>query len=195
MTLVSITGAPTTLKALSALAAQTEIASLTYWIDKVLVAILLMVFGLWAKFYFERSRSKLALKNEMAKERIPVIASTWSSVYRFESDTNRILQAFISGLNEQPQVMENDDDVLKLRDALVAKLEPDFKNLAQQANDIEQLLRDNRFWLGEWLHERYYEYLRLIEEKNAHVLEADFSAVERVDERLLAIRQSIDSYL
>lgn len=91
--------------------------------------------------------------------------------------------------------MNDDEEIVKLRDELLSELQPEFDALAQQAKDLEQALRDNRFWLGEWLYERHYEYLRLIEEKNDCFLASELGRVEQIDKQLLAARQSIDSYL
>lgn len=75
MTSIYIASASETLNTLPLLAVGTALASPTYWVDKLVVALLLLGFGLWTKVTLERSKSKLALKNEMAKQRIPIIAS------------------------------------------------------------------------------------------------------------------------
>ena len=172
-----------------------SLGSPVYWIDKLVVALLLLGFGQWAKVSLERSKSNLALKNEMAKQRIPIIASTWSRVYRFETNNNDLVAAFVAAMQKQLDGTQDDDEIARLRDEAIAGLKPEFDEVAREADELLRLLLEQRFWLGEWLYERYHEYCDLVNRRCSCVLASEFSQVQEMDGALLAIRQSIDTYL
>jgi hypothetical protein len=124
-------------------------------VDKLLVALILVVVGFFATNLIERFKTERSFSAELSKMRVEKISQVWEKIYQLEAaydESDRMTKDYyISAKTKSPE----DDKALYQR--LI--MDPLIKSVGPLQIELEQLLIKNRFWLGEEMYEEIYYYL------------------------------------
>lgn len=156
-----------------------------FLLDKVVFALLLVLAGVIAKYVLERVRTRLALKSELAKQRVVHIGEVWSRLYESEAATRELLRAASRVIDEHG----NDEAALR-------NLLPLQEESRTRAGVAQQMADANRFWLGETLYNSMRSFhnvqMQLIPDFTNHNQAA---ALEQSEARLNEARMSIVNFI
>ena len=165
-----------------------------FWLDKVVITLLLLIVGLLSNVVLEGKKSKLALKSEMAKRRVEYVGTAWSEFNQLEA----LGRTFIGRLLEAIKLPDEAERTYALTD--LASFGGEAEELSTQARE---LIEQHRFWLGEPLYERFVVFHDLLVQRLSRFLallhdpanEDLHSACERVEKQITDTRRSISHEL
>jgi hypothetical protein len=120
-------------------------------IDKLLIALILAVFGLLASLLIERYKSTQSFSEELNKLRVEKIAEVWESVFIYESKIDRLYSELLNTTSSNIRDLNHIDSIFSAR--------IDF--LEKERIRIMELGDKNRFWIGESSYEDIKNYLVL----------------------------------
>ena len=180
------------------LASQLDKNSLGFYVlDKVAVALLLLLAGGMLKVVLERLRTNLTFRSEMAKQRVAYIGEVWSECNRLEADSAQ----FITGEVKRRWSPDRSSIQSHPERALSTANE-----IAQQLEAVRKSAVSSRFWLGETLYGHFLSFHKLNIDRLGHFktcLEAPteydakvaIAKLQGVDEEIHRARQSIEIYV
>ena len=156
-----------------------------FWLaDKLLIAVLLLLVAFVFNFFLERSKARLAFKNEIAKLRVAHIGEVWSALNESEAASQELLRELSAAILRHG----NDADALK-------RLLPLQDKSKEKVARLQRIADANRFWLGE----TPYKDIRSFHNIQMDQLEAfgsgDLSAYKEGEEQLNEARRSIISFI
>ena len=114
-------------------------------VEKVAVALLLVVAGVTASFVVDRAKINWAHNAELAKLRVTEVSSVWAAATVFEAKADMLLR-------DAAQALQAEDPVRSLQ--ALAPMQEESGDLAAQ---MKELAHEKRFFLGE---KNYQDLLR-----------------------------------
>jgi hypothetical protein len=162
-------------------------------VDKALIGAALVVAGFMLNRTLERFKSRLALTNDFAKQRVVKIAEIWTSLYTLEEDL-RLHSAHVAMSVFR---LKPDEDV----SVATAQYTEKSIDLEIKAKAMKASIAQNRFWLGDELSSRFDRYQQILL-GHAHVtlnqpreLRADVVGYGLPMEELQMLRRSVLDYM
>ncbi len=167
-----------------------------FLVDKIVMALLLLVAG----FMFSRAlegfkaelaltlegfKAELALKAELVKQRVGPIAETWRAYW----EADKMQKEFLREVSEVEVKNASDN---KARVAALKALMPLAEQLKKQFDDFDKVLTANRFWLGRPRYERMTKYKGLLYDLQKAYGERDLKRFMQIEKKLDAVRGSIE---
>lgn len=137
-------------------------------VDKLLIAIIVIFFGLWANKLLESYKVDQSIKKELVIIRANKIAETWESAYA----TQNLLESAVKELGSvDSQVIKAEEELGNSygagysKEKTLAKIkiiherrEKILAPLDIEKENLDKLIIKNRFWLGERQYSRLMEY-------------------------------------
>ena len=158
--------------------------NLGFWIlNEVVIAVLLALVGFLFSWLLERSKSRLAFRNEIAKQRVVRIGEVWSALEKSEAAISKLLV-------EASKVIEQGSDSTALR-----KLKPLQNESMEKADRAKEIADANRFWLGEMFFERARTFNNAQMEMMDAFIGGDSRTVTQCDVRRNEARMSVVSFI
>jgi hypothetical protein len=124
-------------------------------IDKLLVALILVVVGFFATNLIERFKTERSFSAELNKMRVEKISQVWEKIYQLEAaydESDRMTMDYYA--SAKTKSLEEGRAVYQ---RLI--MDPVTKSVGPLQIELEQLLIKNRFWLGEEMYREIYYYL------------------------------------
>ena len=156
-------------------------------LDNLVFAAMLLLVGHLLKKSLEKSKSKLAFKNEIAKRRVACIGEVWSAVYQAESASTDLIRRMSEIVDEPPNDTEAKVDAQKDLDGLVQKSK-------ESSGAVITCADVNRFWLGDKLYGRIQTYYNVLMTRLEAFEEGDFDQFKETESDLRAAKESVLNY-
>jgi hypothetical protein len=120
-------------------------------LDKGLLTLVFVVFGAWASRNLEIFKSEQAFSTELNKLRVEKVAQVWKALYDYE---NGVLKAVkIWNRRETTHLPKHTEQLI---DAI--------KDVKEVRESTQQIIQENKFWLGKDLSRNVNVFLKPIEE-------------------------------
>lgn len=116
-------------------------------IENGVLALVLLLLGLWINKKLEKFKSEQSLEGELNKLRVRKIGECFA----VHSKYAKLLDGFIISLNEY----RNSD--LK-NDEIVEKLTPRIEDLKKEKKEVDLITSSHKFWLGDEVHEKALKF-------------------------------------
>lgn len=158
------------------------------FLDNLVFAAMLLLVGYLLNRSLEKSKSKLAFKNEIAKRRVACIGEVWSAVYQAESASTDLIRRGSEIVVEPPKDTEAKLNAQKDLDGLVQKSK-------ESSGAVKTCADVNRFWLGDKLYGRIQTYHNVLMTRLGAFEEGDFNQFKEAESELRAVKESISNYL
>ena len=167
-----------------------------YFLDKVAIVLLLLAAGLMSKYVLERTKTNLAFKNEMAKQRVAYIGQVWSACNELEAKSAQFVRDEVGRRVNPPRDLQRGaDDTLSTTNEMLKQLEI-----------VRTLAISTRFWLGEALYAHFCAFHQLnidrlkyfrtcLEARTEPEARAAITKLQDVDAGLQRARQSVERYV
>ena len=153
--------------------------------DKVVIALLLLAVGFVFNYLLEKSKAKLALRNEAEKQRVVHIGETWKAMYESEAASESLKRELAAAVNQNalgdPKTRQN------------------LSNLEQQsmekADIVKNTAESNRFWLGDTVYAKVLKFHNIQMEMLKAFGKGDYTTYKKLETKLDAARMSISDYI
>jgi len=117
------------------------------FIENGVMALILLVLGLWANYLLEKFKSEQSLEAELNKLRVDRIGECFS----VHSKYGKLLNGFIDSLDYYKRNQLTDEEI-------ILKLSPKIKELKEAKKEVELITASHRFWLGDEIHKEALRY-------------------------------------
>ena len=162
-------------------------------LDKAGWAILLLVVGYVLNGFLEKSKARLAFKNEIAKQRVVYIGEVWSKFYKAEAASNEIFRRLDEIDATHPHDLEARRNAYEGKLASLEQQSRESWDAAQESADA------NRFWLGEALYAKFRAYhndlMDLMVQRVEARVSGDSERLKKFESKINDAKQSITNYI
>ncbi len=143
-------------------------------VDKVLIGVLLVIFGFFLKLIIIQFTARLALESKIAEERVIKIGETWSKVYEYQHQVLQFIDAIMMAIQKFP------DDREARKEEIDRKVGPLKEDMIAGANAVPKFLEEQRFWLGESIYKKFQDHSEKIYNLMVAASEMDIKEVMRL---------------
>jgi hypothetical protein len=147
-------------------------------VDKLAIGFLILFAGLIFNKVLEKYKSRQAFETEIAKQRVAKIGEVWALLYEWES----LVKGLIRRVAEMQLEFGNNRELLEER--LETEIQPSMVNSENKSKNIQLLVEQNRFWLGEELYVHFLEYHNNIMNYTQVFASGNYQEFKELDEKL-----------
>lgn len=153
-------------------------------LDKLLIGILLVIFGAIANQVVEKYRFEEGFRTELNKTRVARIGETWENLYIYEASVDNVVDQF------RTIVIEEDSDEEEFRRKQI-ELPPLIEIQGQALTNLLATSYKNRFWIGEDNYLEIINYTNILEELMDAYANYDIKRIEEINENRTELRQGV----
>lgn len=119
--------------------------------DKLLLGIILLVFGLVINKLLEKYKANLSIIKEFTILKISKISNTWNILIEFEEESQIIIEKVLTIRKFLNSIAEQTKEIIKE----TSKLDD---NLKIKIDLVNRTLQQNHFWIGNEYYKRFSNY-------------------------------------
>ena len=160
-----------------------DVFSLPYLVDKVAIAILLLIVGMAVTLFLQRDQARVAYNNELEKQRVLNLSEVWTALYEFKSRSDELLEEASEAVRSEQ--LEASEDRLR-------ELETRSRESAERLKD---LAGKYQFWLSDSEYSDVRELNNLLMERMGAFANGDSEGMPRLTQGIEDRLPTIDKYL